>query len=146
MANRGKLHTPEMRYITRYDYQGRHGWWVRVQRRLAKKTKPLVVSQFFADEKHGGRELALSEAKIFRDKATVVAPAPRQSRHVPDGVRRNYGYSRIEGGVVKGWYRDSRGKVHRTSASILKWTLDGAQARVKAWLAKKTRGGVAVAA
>jgi hypothetical protein len=134
-----KSRTADMRYITRYDYQDRHGWWVRIQRRLKKGTKPLVVSGFYADDKYGGRELALGVAKAFRDAAIVTAPAPRQQRRAPDGVRRGYGYTRVEGDVVKGWYRDTRGKIHRTSCSIAKWTLKGAQERAEAWLAKKTR-------
>lgn len=145
MPNARKTRPADMRYITRYDYQGRHGWWVRIQRRLKKGTKPLVVSQFFADDKYGGRELALGAAKSFRDAAIVTAPERRQERRAPEGVRRGYGYTRVEGGVVKGWYRDTRGKVHRTSCSIAKWTLPGAKERAEAWLAKKTRGAVEAA-
>lgn len=140
-----KTRPADMRYITRYDYQGRHGWWVRIQRRLKKATKPLVVSAFHADEKFGGKELALAEAKRFRDAAIVTAPEPRQEKHAPDGVRRGYGYTKVEAGAVKGWYRDTRGKVHRKTFSIAKWTLKGAQTEADGWLAKKTRSAVEAA-
>lgn len=128
----------DLRFITRYDYQGRHGWWVRIQRRLKKKTEPLVISQFFPDDKHGGDPGALAQAKIFRDAAMKTAPAPRLERHQPAGVKRGYGYIKVEGGLVKGWYRDTRGKVHRKSMSVAKWTLEAARQRVEQWLARKT--------
>lgn len=146
MPTARKTRPADMRYITRYDYQGRHGWWVRIQRRLKRATKPLVVSQFFADDKFPSRDAALGAAKVFRDAALVTAPEPRQQRRAPEGVRRGYGYTRLEGDVVKGWYRDTRGKVHRTSCSVAKWTLKGAEERARAWLAKKTGGGEVVAA
>lgn len=141
-SGRRKSRNPDMRYITRYDYQDRHGWWVRIQRRLTRGDKPLVVSRFFADDKNGGAEHALVLAKAFRTGALETAPAPRQKKHVPDGIRRGYGYSREEEGNVLGWFRDDRGKIHRITASIGKWGKAGAHARVAEWLAKKTKGGV----
>ena len=133
-----KVRPADLRFITRYDYQGRHGWWVRIQRRLAKKTAPLVISRFFSDEKFGGYESALVKAKAFRDTAAASAPAPRAKSHVPVGVKRGYGYLRIDGDTVKGWYRDSRGKVHRKTLSTLKWSLAEAKKKVEDWLVKKT--------
>lgn len=127
-----------LRFITRYDYQGRHGWWVRIQRRLEKKSAPLVISQFFADDKYGGDGPGLIAAQRFRDAAAITAPAPRAEKHQPAGVRRGYGYVRTEGAVVRGWYRDSRGKVHRKTMSIAKWTREEAEKRVRQWLARKT--------
>ena len=128
----------ELRFITRYDYQGRHGWWVRIQRRLSKGAAPLVISRFFADDKHGGSDAGLAAAKEFRMAALSKAPAPRQARYAPLGVRRGYGYLRIIDGVVSGWYRDSRGKVHRKRLSVAKWTLAEAKQQSVTWLTDKT--------
>ena len=133
-----KIRPTELRFITRYDYQGRHGWWVRIQRRLSKGSAPLVISQFFADDKNGGSPGALAAAKAFRETALAQAPAPRQARYAPLGVRRGYGYLRVVGGVVSGWYRDSRGKVHRKRLSIAKWTLGDAKKQIVDWLTDKT--------
>lgn len=137
-----KSRPPEMRYITRYDYQGRQGWWVRIQRRLTRGAKPLVISQFFGDDKHGGPAAGLVQAKKFRDGALVTAPEVRLKKHVPDGTRRGYGYTRLEAGIVHGWFRDDRGKIHRFTAAVSKWGLEGAQSRVRDWLSKKTKGGI----
>lgn len=134
--------SPELRYITRYDYQGRHGWWVRIQRRLTRGSKPLVISEFFSDDKNGGAEQGLVKAQAFRDGAITTAPAVRQQKHVPDGTRRGYGYTRVEGGVARGWFRDDRGKIHRFTASVSRWGLAEAEKRVREWLDGKTKGGV----
>lgn len=153
--------TAAMKYITRMAYQGQtEGWWVRVQRKLVKGDKPLVISQFFSDDAYGGKAKALRRAKLFRDGAVITAPPPRQQRHQPDGVKNGYGYSRVvtvkqkkrsidletnkrtvtvvEHQEVKGWYRDLRGKVHRKKASVERWGLERAQKIVDDWLAGKT--------
>jgi hypothetical protein len=150
-----------MKYITRIDYEGQTpGYWVRVQRRLEKGAKPLVISQFFADSQYAGKRQALKAAKIFRDGALATAPAPRLVQHQPRGVKNGYGYTKeatltrkrmvtdpktkkrrviaSSHKVIEGWYRDLKGKVHRTKASIERWGQQGAQDRADEWLAKKS--------
>lgn len=139
-----------MKYITRYDYDGSHGYWVRIQRRLGKGEKPLVISQFFSDSVYNGKALALKAAKIFRDAAVETAPPPKQARHQPEGVTNDYGYvrrgvitvkardgSRQKKPVFEGWYRSAQGKVSKAKYSIEKWGEDGAEAKANAWYAKK---------
>jgi len=130
-----------MKYITRYDHGRTHGYWVRIQRVVTKGQPPLVVSQFFSDQACEGRRAALAAAKVFRDAAFTTAPPRRQEQHQPEGVRNGYGYVKmgLVGGrrFAQGWYRDSRGKVHRSKVSVDKWTAEGAKARVDAWLQRK---------
>lgn len=123
-----------MKYVTRFDHGRSHGWWVRVQRRVVRGDKPLVTSQFFADGLHGGRRAALEAAKIFRDAAIKVAPAPKLLQHQPPGVKNGYGYVTADPTHVKAWYRDTRGKVHRAKYSIRKWSFDDAKKKADSWL------------
>jgi len=54
-----------MKYITRMDYQGTHGWWVRIFDSRKSNGK---VSKFFRDTKYESKEEGLREAKKFRDR------------------------------------------------------------------------------
>lgn len=132
-----------MKYISRFDYNRSHGYWVRVQRVVKRGEKPLVVSQFFADGLNGGRAGALEAAKVFRNAALETAPAVKQTRHQPPGVENGYGYTKIA--TIAGrlfavaWYRDRRGKAHGTKYSVDKWTRSGALEKAESWLAKWTR-------
>lgn len=149
-----------LKYITRIDYEGQTpGWWVRVQRRVEGKPKPLMISQFFSDKEYRGKAKALVAAKLFRKGALEAAPPPQLERHQPPGVKNGYGYAKwssvkrkksvkdpktgkrtvvvTEVRVREGWYRDRRGKVHRTKVSAARWGEKEAEARIDAWLAKK---------
>lgn len=150
-----------MKYITRIDYEGQTpGWWVRVQRRIEGQSKPLMISQFFSDKEYGGKAKALVAAKFFRKGAIDTAPPPQLERHQPPGVKNGYGYAKwstvkrkksvknrktgkretvvTEVMVREGWYRDLKGRVHRTKVSATRWGAKEAEARVEAWLAKKS--------
>lgn len=157
MAERGL----GLKYITRIDYDGQTpGWWVRVQRVVEGKVKPLMISQFFSDKEYGGKAKALVAAKFFRKGAIDAAPPPKLERHQPPGVKNGYGYAKwstvkrkksvkdpktgkrsvvtTDVKVREGWYRDLRGKVHRTKVSTARWGEKEAVARIDAWLARKT--------
>jgi hypothetical protein len=140
-----------MKYITRYDYDGSLGWWVRIQRRLGKGEKPLVISQFFSDKHYGGKAPALKAAKIFRDGAAESAPPPKHQLHQPPGVSVGYGYvrratitvkardgSRQQKDIYEAWYKSLSGKVQKAKYSIEKWGEAEAKAKADAWYAGKS--------
>ena len=152
-----------MKYITRIDYEGQtSGWWVRVQRVIEGKPKPLMISQFFSDKEYGGKVKGLAAAKLFRKGAIEAAPPPQLEKHQPPGVKNGYGYTKwatlrrkkrvkdpstgkkstavVEVKVREGWYRDLKGKVHRAKASVARWGEKEAVVRMDAWLAKKKLG------
>jgi hypothetical protein len=65
-----------LRNITRFDYAKTHGWWVRMRR--GKR----VVSHFFSDGVHGGKNKARGKAVKFRDETLrKLGPLlPKKSR------------------------------------------------------------------
>ena len=49
-------------HITRYEFNRTNGWWVRIYRKGALKSK------LFSDKSHGGKRKALLAAREWRDE------------------------------------------------------------------------------
>jgi hypothetical protein len=62
----------DLRYITRFDYTGTHGYQVRYKQRSAH-----AAQRFFADAKLGGKRAALRQAIAFRDALLKANPNDR---------------------------------------------------------------------
>lgn len=65
--------SPDLRYISRQDRKHVKGWQVRYKRGL-----PKAILCFFGDKAYGGEDLALVEAKAFRDQVVKIH-APNES-------------------------------------------------------------------
>lgn len=72
-----------MKGISRIDSRNTHGWFVRIFR------EGQVHSKMFSDRPHGGSELALQEARKYRDEYERQNPRKHGSLRIKNKPQRN---------------------------------------------------------
>jgi hypothetical protein len=115
----------ENHHISRIDQpdKNQHGWYVRV------RFKGRGASKFFSDQRHGGEDQALAEARTWRDEKFEELGRPTTQRRVVKLRKPNQGIRRVEGPhgpVYEVTWAPIPGKVSRTTVSINRHGEDGA--------------------
>ncbi|RUM36593.1 MAG: hypothetical protein DSY58_05100 [Desulfobulbus sp.] len=108
----------KIKNITRIEYNGPHGWWVRI---MYDKKK---YSKFFNDKKHGGKQSALLSAYAWMKNVKEKANIPDTQLFVGGGARSNTGvrgvsYCKNSNYYFASW-NDANGKPAGTSFSVRK--------------------------
>ena len=112
----------DLRLITRFDYGptkkdklGRHGWWVRRQKRSIP-----IKSKFFNDAKYGGKDKALEAAKKYRDQIEKKVPVLTKEQRYRIKTSRN------KSGVIgvhktNSTSKDKRGRAYTYTFWVANW-------------------------
>jgi hypothetical protein len=109
----------KIKNITRMEYEGPHGWWVRF------KYDNKSFSKFFNDKKYGGKEFAFLSAYAWMKNTKEKEGIPNTPYLVGGGARSNTGvrgvsYSASSNSYFASW-NDANGKPAASSFSVKKY-------------------------
>jgi hypothetical protein len=126
----------DLRYITRLDYEGTRGYWVRYKQR-----SPLAAAKFFSDAKSGGKRRALTAALAFRDALLRKHPEERYGLLPNPGTLKQMWRTQGPWQYLS-WHAEiqiSPRKRLKRSWSVTKYGDSGAKQRAQAWLSEQRR-------